>query len=159
MKIIRDSFIGTWVSKQEKEEVVNLAKGMNISVSDLIRHRVIRPMMTLPEAIQNLRLHIDSKIKKIEHKITESFKDQQFMRPTRRTYIEEYEPIEPIARPPPKLDITNAEQLQMREVLAEMKKLVRDGELILEIVPEEEIEKKRPKTDQVAFIEWKSKKK
>jgi len=154
----RTKFIGAWVSKQEKEEVVKLAKGTNMSVSDLIRHRVIRPMTTLPEAIQNIKLHIDGKFKKIENIITEQLKEELFYRePIRRTYIEEYAPIKKLHRPQKTIE-PSGHLLEMKKVLAEMEKLVKNGELILETVPEEEIERARPKTDQIAFIEWKTKK-
>jgi hypothetical protein len=155
----REDFIGAWVSEKEKREVAELAKGMNISVSDLIRHRVIRPMMTLPEAIQNLKLYIDSRLNKIEHNITEVLKKQLFARePIRRTYIEEYD--KPITHPKPSVIISSSSQLlRMKNVLAEMEKLVKNGELILETVPKEEVERKRAKTDPLAYLEFKTKKK
>ena len=153
----RTSFIGTWVSKQEKEEIIKLAKGMNISVSDLIRHRVIRPMMTLPEAIQNLKLHIDTKFKKFEFTITNLTKEQLFARePTRRTatYIEEYEPVLPL---PQKTINISSTKSQMLKVLKELKEMIQGNEFSLEEVPKEEIERKRAKTDQIAYLEFKTK--
>jgi len=120
----RKSFIGAWVSKQEKDEIVKLAKGMNVSVSDLIRHRVMLPMMTLPEAIQNLRLHIDSKFKKVGHKITELLKEQLFDRvPIRRTYIEEYGSVDQLPHPQQKT-LTTPEQIQMRDVIIQLKNII-----------------------------------
>lgn len=77
----RKNYIGTRVSEKEKEEIKELAKGINLTISDLIRHRVIRPIITLPEAIQNIKLYLDSKFKKFEHKITELIKEQSFNKP------------------------------------------------------------------------------
>jgi len=58
----RDIYIGARVSEQEKRDIVESAKGMDITVSDFIRHRIIQPIMTIPEAVQNLKLYIDTKL-------------------------------------------------------------------------------------------------
>lgn len=159
--IKRKKFVGTWVSEQEKTEILELAKGMNISVSNLIRHRVIRPMMTLPEAISNLKIYIDIKINKFEHNISEIIKNQLFNRePVRRMIIEEYS-SETILKEKPLVATPSPEEYQafkMRKVLVEMQKKVQSGTKMLEKIPEKEITK-RPKTDPEAFIAWKIKSK
>lgn len=155
----REDFIGTWVSEQEKVEVLKLAKGLNMSVSDLIRHRVIRPMMTLPEAVQNIKLYIDGKFKRTEYNITELIKEQLFSRKPIQQDTKEYEPIEITIHPIQK-NIEPTEQIKkMTDVLKEMKKLVKNGELILETTPKEEVERERAKTDPIAYLEWKAKQK
>jgi len=156
----REIYVGTRVSEKEKEEIIELAKGMDITVSDLIRHRTIQPIMSIPEAIQNLKLYFDSKFNFFEHKITEIVKNQAFYRePIRRTYKKEYKTIEQIVHPPTEEKEIPQEYIEMREVLSEMQKLIRNGEEILEATPIEELERKRAKTDPLAYKEWKSKKK
>lgn len=159
----REDFIGAWVSEQEKREIIELAKGMDMSVSDLIRHRIIRPMMTLPEAIQNLKLYIDTKFNKINELVKKEIVGRE---PTQRIYTEIYEPIERISQSEPidlDLDITGLKpekyKIKMKKVLIEMEKLIKNGQTILEITPREEVERKRAKTDPVAYLEWKTKKK
>ena len=152
----RTSFIGAWVSKEEKKEIVELAKGMNISVSDLIRHRVIRPMMTMPEVVQNIKFHIDSKFKKLESEIKNQLFDRE---PIRRTYIEEYGSSIERLRPPPKPINITPEQNRMIEVIQQLKRIIKgEEEYSLIEIPEEEITQ-RPKTDQIAYIEFKTKQK
>ena len=161
----RDIFIGAWVYKEEKEIVSELAKGMNISVSDLIRHRVIRPMMTIPEAVQNLKLYIDSKFNNFTYNITKIIKELSFNKPIKRTMIiEEYGdvPIERIKRPPPKIldiiDIPPEMAKSMKKVMKEMTKKVSSKEgFKFEIVPEEILKQPRPIPDPIAYLEWKIK--
>nr|BDI55214.1 MAG: mobilisation protein MobC/VirD1 [uncultured archaeon] len=155
----REIYVGTRVSEKEKKEIIELTKGMDITVSDLIRHRIIQPIMSIPEAIQNLKLYFDSKFKIFEHKITEIVKNQAFYRePIRRTYKEEYKTIEQTILPAEEKEIPQ-EYIEMRKVLSEMQKLVRNGEEILEATPIKELERKRAKTDPLAYKEWKAKNK
>jgi len=157
----REDFIGTRVSEQEKRDIIEFAKGMDITVSDFIRHRIIRPYMTIPEAVQNLKLYIDSKLNSFIYKITETIKEQSFNREPlqkRMTIIEEYNtPIEKIIKHPSKVinitGITLEKTLLMRNVLKEMKK----KEFILNEVPLEILERERPIPDPIAYLEWKIK--
>ncbi len=148
-------FIGAWVSKEQKEEIVKLAKAQNISVSNLIRQNVIRPTMTLPDVAQSVKLHIDNKFTNLENEM----KKQLFNRePMRRTIIEEYMPIERL-RPPPKVIEMTPQQLEVKgemvEVMKQMKKIMSgEEELILYEVQEEELTE-RPKADRLSYIEFK----
>ncbi|KKN15265.1 hypothetical protein LCGC14_0987840 [marine sediment metagenome] len=160
----REVFITIRVSKEEKAEVREMAKGMGgISVSDFVRSRIIRPIMTMPEAVQNLKLYIDSKFNNFTHKITETIKELSFSKPIKRTMIiEDYEPVMPIKQikhPLSKtIDITGLladKEAQMDKVLKEMRKLIESGEKVLKTPPLIELERKRAKTDPLAFKEWK----
>ncbi len=173
----RESFISIRVSKEEKAEICEMAKGMgNITVSEFIRHRTIRPMMTIPEMLQNIKLYIDSKFNSLDYnnlqlyidnkfnnltkKIIENIKEQAFSQKPlqkRMTIIEEYAPIKEIIKhPPPK--VINIKTLEkktflMRKVLKEMKQ----KEFILNEIPLEIIERERPIPDPIAYLEWKIK--
>ena len=157
----RESFIGAYVSDEEKAEIIEMAKGMgNISVSDLIRFRLIRPMITLPEAIQNMKMYMDIKFKKFELKITELIKEQLG---NHKIIKKEYEPIIPVIEiqyPLEEIIDTNAQTLpntenRMKKVLEEMVILANSGEKYLTEPPSIEIERKRAKTDQTTYKEWK----
>ena len=140
----RNKFIGTWVSESEKREIERLAKGMGINVSELIRHRVLRPMMTLPEAIDNLKLYIDGRIKKlgetIKSEVKEALKEHLFtMEPIRRTKIE-IEEIRPIKKERKIIDVTGISQEQKmlrKEMIMELKELFKKGVKILESAKED----------------------
>ena len=149
----RTKFIGAWVSKEEKEEIIKLAKAQNISVSNLIRQNVIRPMMTLPDVAKSVKVHIDSKFKNLENEL----KKQLFARePIRRTIIEEYMPYERL-RPPQKVIEITPERLEMVKVVKQIKKIMNgEEEFSLYKVQEEEIID-RPKTDHVSYVEFKQK--
>lgn len=150
----RTKFIGAWVSKEEKQEIVRIAKARNTSVSGLIRQCVIRPMMTLPDVTQSVKTHIDSKFKKLENVL----KNQLFARePIRRTIIEEYgTPIERL-RPPPQIVDVTPQRLGMAKVMKQMKKVLSgEEEFALKEISEEEIGK-RAKTDHDSYIEFKEK--
>ncbi len=172
----REDFITIRVSKEEKEEIREMAKGMgNITVSEFVRHRTIRPMMTIPEMLQNIKLYVDSKFNSLNYnnlqlyidnklnnltkKIIENIKEQDFFQKPlqkRMTIIEEYAPIKEIIKhPPPKVINIDKKILEktfiMRKVLKEMSK----REFILNEVPLEIFERERPIPDPIAYLEWK----
>jgi hypothetical protein len=149
----RTSFIGAWVSKEEKQEIVKIAKAQNTSVSGLIRQCIIRPTMTLPDVAKSVKIHIDNKFKNLENEL----KRQLFARePIRRMIIEEYPPYERLQPPKEVIELT-PRQKQKLKVIEEMKKIISgEKEYTFVKVQEEEIGK-RPKTDNLAYIEFKEK--
>ena len=149
----RTKFIGAWVSKEEKEEIVKLAKAQNLSVSGLIRLNIIRPMMTLPDVAKSVKTHIDSKFKNLENEL----KKQLFTHePIRRTIIEEYTPIKQL-RPPPKIIEMTPQRLEMGKVVKQIKKIMNgEEEYSFYKVQDEELTN-RPKTDHVSYVKFKQK--
>ena len=125
----RDSYIGARVSEQEKQDIIELAKGMDITVSDFIRHRIIQPIITLPEAIQNIKLYFDGKLKNVEHKIIELSKELNFVH---KPNSDEYNPNEQTNNSIPNTNIAqlqhsiaaDPEKREMRGVLIEFQKKV-----------------------------------
>lgn len=153
----RTKFIGAWVSKDEKDEIVKTAKAQNLSVSGLIRSCIIRPMMTLPDVAKSVKIHIDNKFHNLENEL----KKQLFNRePIRRTIIEEYaKPIERL-RPPPRkiIEMTPQRPVGTKELMIQLKDvLTGKEEYKFEKVSEEELSRKREKTDHLSFIQFKEK--
>ena len=149
----RTKFIGAWVSKEEKEEITKLAKAQNISISGLIRQSVIRPMMTLPDVAQSVKLHIDSKFRNLKNEL----KIQLLARePIRRTIIEEYDtPIKRLRPPPSPPIMLTPEQKRMTDVISQLKKIIQGEEEYSFIKVQEEDINNRPKTDNLSYIEFK----
>jgi len=67
----RDKFVGTWVSPSEKEEIKKVANKENLSISELIRQRVIKDHINNNEILYILMDYIGKKLDEMKDLLIE----------------------------------------------------------------------------------------
>jgi hypothetical protein len=114
----RNKFVGTWVSTSEKEEIKKVANKENLSISELIRQRVIKDNLDKSEVLYILMDYIGSKLDEIKELIL--YQNEKIAEKT-ETPIERIRPPSKLRSPEPLEKPELMPQNFMGTVLEELK--------------------------------------